>query len=104
MCVCSLNDGRASYIAGECGIYKAFSTQGKAVFGVEYNGQGKCDDAEKQGISRKYKTSSGHWADCPWMEASRDARMKKQEAETTDSGPNVAYVRRHGLVRIGVIL
>jgi hypothetical protein len=82
----------ACITTGECGIYKAFTGQGKAVFGVEYNGQGKCDDAEKQGISRKYKTSSGHWQDCPWMEKSRDARMKKQESEAESSGPNVAYV------------
>lgn len=92
-----LNHEFSNCSAGECGIYKAFTNQGKAVFGIEYNGKSHCDEAEKQGISRKYKTSGGHWGDCDWMYKARAARMKKQEedaaaAAAESSSSNVGYV------------
>ncbi|KNC76147.1 hypothetical protein SARC_11344 [Sphaeroforma arctica JP610] len=48
-----------------CSNYEAFVKQDKAVFGVEYNTNGDCSDAQAEGIMRKYKHSNGkQWVDC----------------------------------------
>eukprot|EP01134_Creolimax_fragrantissima_P002132 CFRG2132T1 len=43
----------------ECGKYRPFVDQNKAVFGIEYKYNGQCSEARADGIMRKYKSENG---------------------------------------------
>ncbi|KNC82631.1 hypothetical protein SARC_05087 [Sphaeroforma arctica JP610] len=62
----AINESCAKFSANSyCSNYEAFVKQDKAVFGVEYNTNGDCKDAQAEGIMRKYKNSNGNqWVNC----------------------------------------